>query len=119
MEAVFFLFLSKLIISLFRFKRIITYTQFSPEQGRNYHVQILSKIKTAIQRADKLSIWKNKCLVRSLAARMMLRGRRISSVFHLGARFKDSQSMEAHAWLTVGEMYLTQPLPGFRELHAF
>lgn len=78
----------------------------------------LKRVSAAIVRANKLACWKNVCLVSSLTARMMLNRRGIASVMYLGARFKDAKSMEAHAWLKVGEVNITPPLTGFKVLYT-
>lgn len=61
----------------------------------------MQNIRMAIQRASKISPWKNRCLVSSLAARLMLRWRRIDSKLFLGVTKERGGKMTAHAWLTV------------------
>ena len=61
----------------------------------------LNDIRTAIKRGAKVSPWKNGCLVSSLAARRMLRWRRINSKLFLGVTKEKSGKMTEHAWLLV------------------
>ena len=70
-------------------------------------IELLKRLKVAVRRGNKLAIWDNKCLVCSLAARKMLEKRNISSTLHLGVRYANEHKMEAHAWLTVGDFYMT------------
>jgi len=46
--------------------------------------ELLDSIRAAIGRAGKVSPWRNKCLVSSLAGRCMLKRRKISSEISLG-----------------------------------
>ena len=62
----------------------------------------LEKIKAATARANLLALWKNRCLVQSLAARRMLSRRAIPSTLHFGMTAVPHQNPTAHAWLTVG-----------------
>jgi len=93
---------------------------------------LLLCIRTALQRANKVAIWNNRCLVCSLAARRMIEKRGINSTIHLAIRFVDQQktvnsnkfaykqTMEAHAWLTVGDFYVTPKLNDtFKEIYQF
>ena len=76
----------------------------SPElSGKALDTQLLENIKTATARANLLALWKNRCLVQSLAARRMLSRRGIPSTLHFGMTQGPRQNPTAHAWLTVGD----------------
>jgi len=68
---------------------------------------LLRKISVAVSRANKLSFWKNVCLVKSFTARFMLQRRNIGSVMYLGLQFKNGRELIAHAWLVSGKSYIT------------
>jgi hypothetical protein len=86
---------------------------WSPEPGT------LALIKTATQRVSRISPWKNKCLVSSLAARLMLRRRKIQSQLSLGVAKGEKDEMIAHAWLKAGDFEIVEKGREFSELYLF
>lgn len=85
----------------------------------NFELETLPGIKTAIQRASKISPWKNKCLVSSLAARRMLNRRKIPSQLSLGVAKGENGKMIAHAWLRAGDFEVVERTGEFKELYSF
>jgi len=79
----------------------------------------LELIRTAIIRAGDVSPWKNKCLVSSLAARKMLKRRRISSQLSLGVARGPDGKVIAHAWLKAGESMIIENSAKFTEIYSF
>lgn len=71
---------------------------------------LLNKIRDAVSRANKLAFWKNVCLVKSFAARLMLQRRDIGSVLYLGLQIKEHRQLVAHAWLMVDGIAITPKL---------
>ena len=73
------------------------------EKGVMDHVpapEELLQIKRAVGRANKLALWKNVCLVQSVAARWMLRRRKISSEVIFGVKPGEEKThIMAHAWV--------------------
>ena len=61
-------------------------------------------VRRALLRASNRLPWHASCLVRALAARLMLWRRRMPSVLHLGARNASETDLAAHAWLRCGEI---------------
>ena len=130
-EAVYFQFYYKLSLNCISFNKISK--QFKKENlsDKMPDRALLFCIHTAVQRANKVAFWKNRCLVCSLAARRMIEKRGINSTIHLAIRFVDQQkavnntfaykqTMEAHAWLTVGDFYVTPRLnEKFKEIYQF
>ncbi|MEL7588579.1 MAG: lasso peptide biosynthesis B2 protein [Prolixibacteraceae bacterium] len=106
-EAVFFLFFAKVFLLLpFR----ICVKRLKPagnKIGGEADTRALRNIRDAIGRANKLAWWKNICLVKSIAARLMLQRRNIGSVMYLGLQFKNGKELIAHAWLKSGDLYIT------------
>lgn len=76
-------------------------------------------IRTAVQRAGMVSPWRNRCLVSSLAARCMLRRRKIHSQLSLGVAKDDGGKMIAHAWLMAGEAEIVPKGADFQQLYQF
>ena len=62
-------------------------------------------VRRAILRVGGQLPWQSSCLVRALAAWMMLRRRHLPSVLQLGVRTgPPAQGLSAHAWLKCGEV---------------
>jgi hypothetical protein len=80
---------------------------------------LLSLIKESVRRAENVSPWKNRCLVSSLAARCMLRRRRIGSSLSLGMAKEADGRMTAHAWLTAGDIEIVERGGDYKELFYF
>jgi hypothetical protein len=92
----------------------------NPEHGTwNQEPGTLALIKTATQRVSRISPWKNKCLVSSLAARRMLNRRKIQSQLSLGVAKGEKGEMIAHAWLKVGDFEIVEKGREFSELYLF
>ncbi|TFG90083.1 MAG: lasso peptide biosynthesis B2 protein [Candidatus Atribacteria bacterium] len=80
---------------------------------------ILVQIKAATQRASRISPWRNKCLVQSLAARLMLSRRKIKSQLSLGVSTGGDRKMIAHAWLKAGDFEVVEKRGDYLELYLF
>ena len=76
-------------------------------------------IRGAIQRAGKVSPWKNRCLVSSLAGRCMLRRRKIESEVSLGVAKDAGGNVIAHAWLRAGGVEIVPSDGTFSALFQF
>ncbi|MDZ7717597.1 MAG: lasso peptide biosynthesis B2 protein [Balneolaceae bacterium] len=56
-----------------------------------------------IRHVSQVVPWESKCLVQAVVAKILLRKRGIESTLYLGVRkAEDGSSLEAHAWLDVG-----------------
>jgi|WetSurMetagenome_2_1015567.scaffolds.fasta_scaffold241150_1 hypothetical protein len=92
----------------------------NPERGtRNAEPGTLADIKTAVQCTSPCSIWRNHCLVQSLAGRWMLRRNGITSQLSLGLRKDDNKKLQAHAWLKVGDYEIVSKKDDYFELFTF
>lgn len=69
--------------------------------------ELVNTIKYSVGRANYLAFWKNICLVRSFAAKIMLDRRGIPSVIYFGLQFGKERELAAHAWLKCGDIYVT------------
>jgi len=76
-------------------------------------------VKTAIGRASRVSPWRNKCLVSSLAGRCMLRKRKIESELSLGMAKDNEGRPIAHAWLKSGDVELVERSGNYIVLYTF
>lgn len=62
-------------------------------------------IGVMVERAERVLPWHSTCLVKALAARMMLRRRAIPSELHFGVAHENG-ALTAHAWLKAGGGYV-------------
>ncbi len=79
---------------------------------------LLSQIKLAIDRANRLTYWKNKCLVQSFAARRMLNKRKIQSTLQISVKKGSNQQLEAHASLKTTNFELVSNIVDFTPLYS-
>ena len=105
-EAVAFLYLSKLLLLLVPFKLCIK-TIYKVRCPKEVNLLELTKIKTAIYRANRLAFWENMCIVQSFAVRWMLQKRSINSSFFIGFEYLVNKKISTHAWVTVNGEELT------------
>ncbi|MBF0406246.1 MAG: lasso peptide biosynthesis B2 protein [Candidatus Riflebacteria bacterium] len=75
----------------------------------SYQFDVARKIGRMTRTAARYTPWESVCLPQAVAAKIMLRRRRIPGTLYLGlAKGKYGESaMEAHAWLRCGEAVLT------------
>jgi Transglutaminase-like superfamily len=59
-------------------------------------------VRRAVLRVDRLP-WRSTCLVRALAARIMLRRRHLPSILQFGVG-RTPRELSAHAWVRCGEI---------------
>ncbi len=82
-------------------------------------VKMIEKIRVAVQRTGWVSPWRNRCLVSSLAARCMLRRRKIGSELSLGVAKDPKGKLLAHAWLKSGDFEIVEKRGSYTELFLF
>ena len=81
--------------------------------------KVIELIRDAVARANRVSPWRNRCLVSSLVGRCMLRRRKIPSQLSLGvAKDADGRTV-AHAWLISGGLEIVPSGGRFHELYQF
>lgn len=119
LEALVLLYSAKILLLLFPFKSIVKYISIKGKNNDNVDEQLLTSIKNAIARANRLSIWKNVCIVQSIAARWMLNRRNISSKLSLGVTNDKNGKVIAHAWLSVGQFEIVNKISDYLELTFF
>ncbi len=64
--------------------------------------QFVSKVQSAVYRADSILPWKSKCLTEAVATKRLLEKFNIKSTLFLGVGKDESQKLIAHAWLKRG-----------------
>lgn len=119
-EAICFLLASKLLLLIFPFKVCKQIFKKNERLDKEPSIQTLKEISIAVERANKIAIWKNVCLVKSFAARFMLQRRGIASSLHLGVTIKEGKGMAAHAWLISHQVCITpRGDSSFKEIYNF
>jgi len=81
------------------------------------HISYL--IKEALRRSSSISPWINKCLVSSLAARCMLKRRKIHSDLYLGVAKNEAGKVIAHSWIIAGGIEIVPKGEGYVEMKKF
>jgi Transglutaminase-like superfamily len=78
-------------------------------------------VRRAILRVVERLPWQSNCLVRAIAAKMMLRRRHIASVLELGVRTGTEKEFSAHAWLRCGKINVigVEDAAGFSPMVGF
>ena len=100
LEALGFLYLAKLMLLLLPFRWCLALIRERGLLDRQPLQEDLLQIKRAVGRANRLAFWKNVCLVQSVAARWMLRRRKIHSEVIFGVKpGEESSPIMAHAWV--------------------
>jgi len=81
--------------------------------------QDIFMVKRAIERANVISPWTNRCLVSSLAARRMLGRRGIESQLSLGVAQGSEGKVLSHAWLISDDFEIVKMGGDFTVMYTF
>ena len=108
-----------LLLKVIPFKRIPRFFASPKSKVESPDAKVIELIRDAVARANRVSPWKNRCLVSSLAGRCMLRSRRIQSQISLGVAKDTGGRTVAHAWLSSGATEVTGKHGDFQELFLF
>jgi len=65
----------------------------------------VDRVRWAVHVAATRTRWKPACLSRAVAAQSMLRRRSVASTLYLGV--DPARSLEAHAWVRAGSVFVT------------
>ena len=98
-EALGYLYLAKLMLMLFPFRWCLRLMREKGTMDHRPSQEELLLVKRAVGRANRLAFWKNVCLVQSVAARWMLRRRKIHSEVFFGVKPDENTRIAAHAWV--------------------
>jgi len=108
-----------LLLKIIPFKWILRIFVSPMSKVQSPKPQVIELIRNAIQRAGRVSPWRNRCLVSSLAGRCMLHRRKISSQLSLGVAKNPEGKTIAHAWLKAGEYEMVDRRGDYTELFSF
>jgi len=79
----------------------------------------LHSIRTSIRRASRLFPVRNRCLISSLCARLMLRRRKIPSKIFMGVASGTGGRIDAHAWISCGDFEVVAKNGKYNVLFSF
>lgn len=123
-EAWILLALSRIILLLFPFKKIVPILgkQVSLQETEQNIIQSdlqrvqLHQLAIAIARGCHYSFWRTLCFEQAITAKLMLRRRGFQSIIYFGV-YKNpvTQNIEAHAWVNVNGFMIT----GGRNLNLY
>lgn len=92
----------------------------SPVQGvSGQQSEVVFLVRDALARAGSVSPWRNRCLVSSLTARLMLRRRGIGSELFLGMTKDKKGRTVAHAWLKSHDLEVVPMRGDYIPLYIF
>lgn len=118
LEALAFMVFSRVAIAFVPFRRIAGLLgQAGHESSRTISARDASRavhVRKIIFRACRRARWKPSCLVRSMAAIMLLRRNGLDGTLYLGVNRKQPK-LRAHAWVRCGDVIVA----GGREHRAF
>lgn len=117
-EAIFFLYLAKVVLLLFPFKRCLIFFRNQKYTSQPIDKNMLEQIKKAVARSNRVAFWKNRCLVQSMAARWMLQSRKIPSRLSMGLTFDENNKLIAHAWIRVNSFEIVNKNLNYKELYV-
>ncbi len=79
-----------------------------PSRSENTMNQSASEqIGWALETSSRYTPWQSRCLVQAIAAKLMLRRRRIKSELYLGVAKRSDGELTAHAWLRASNQEIT------------
>lgn len=120
MEAILMVWYSKAVLLFMPMRKISIRYPSVPGNKESEDVFAMAKeVGRALRRTDRFVPWRNRCLVKSLAGRMMLNRRGIASVLFLGAAIDTAGRLQAHAWLKAGDIEVVEQGDEYRVLHGF
>jgi Transglutaminase-like superfamily len=92
-----------------------------PGEPKRDHGRSAYAVRRAILRVVGRLPWQSNCLVRAIAARMMLRRRHIPSILEVGVRTGTETEFAAHAWLKCGKINVigVEDAAGFSPMAGF
>lgn len=99
LEAVFAMYMIRLLMVFVSMKKLSELFSAKNATSQPENETRVKNIGTAVARANQLAFWKNQCIVKSLAGRLMLNRRNIASELFLGVALSEDKKVRAHAWL--------------------
>lgn len=110
-EAFIVLAIARAMLVFLPFKRIAPWlgimmaeSQIEYDANKN---EVLNNIGTAIARGSKYTPWRTKCFEQAIAAKVMLRMRKLPGTLYFGVLKDAAGNINAHAWLKSNNKIVT------------
>lgn len=114
--------MAELAIARLQLGKRIPPDRFNTDNARDLDPSSLEKarrVSIAIDRVGGRVPWRSSCLVRALAAQNWLERSGIKSDLRIGVKIEDEHGLDAHAWLTHGDvLVIGGPVDGYQMLSA-
>lgn len=109
LEAAILMGLARMIVLTvpFRWVASVLERKSAEEKDEQTSGQKIKKVAWAVRRTSLYTPWRSNCLAQAIAAKYMLRRRRISNTLYMGMAKNPQGEFEAHAWLRSGETIIT------------
>lgn len=116
LETIILMFWIKFLLLVLPFRKVIRVNNGKRKrENRNPDPELLLQIKRALYRANRMSFWKNKCLVLSITGSWILKRRDIESRIYFGVKHEYNCEWVAHAWLNVEENEIVEKGGNYQE----
>jgi len=79
----------------------------TPVQDDPAQLRQVCRIRAMVYSVSHSVPWTSKCLDQAIAARIMLKFRRIPATVYFGVKNDEQGQLAAHAWLRSGSVYVT------------
>lgn len=101
LEALFFLYCYKILLCCRNTQKVLSLYKNRDKVPIDINKNTLRLIKVSVARADRFAFWKNRCIVKSCAAKSMVCRRGGYADIYLGVRKNEDNKLKAHAWLVA------------------
>lgn len=115
-ESLLFLCSARIILFILPFRSVMKISLLQNDRNQEYDETRIIALKRSLYQADRHSLWKNRCLVMSIAGRWMLQRRGIASAISFGVRHDGTGRLIAHAWLKVYDIEVVEKGGDYNEL---
>ena len=103
-RATFWLLAARVMILMTPFEKLATRLSASADnEEKKVDPELLGRVGYAVAVAAAQVPWRSDCFPQTIAAHMLLKGKGISSVIHLGVERVGDSGLDGHAWLTCGD----------------
>jgi hypothetical protein len=101
-EAAVWLGIARALVLVIPYRRVVSLLRLQDQEFTlavpGEEQRVISQVTRTIATISAHTPWESNCLVRAIAAKVMLRRRRINSTLYLGVKM-EAKTLTAHAWL--------------------
>lgn len=100
------LILIKIILYFIPIKYIFKILQHKKTKKSKINISTIYKIISAIKKSEYIFNWKNSCLVKAIAGKLILNSRNCNTQIYIGIKKTNNRSLTSHAWLKYNNLNL-------------